>query len=146
MPRNGVYDLCLLSNATHANYNLGELDESGRTPELKIKMLGRYTTSMRGNTRDGGPAIVQFYEGGDACGTPPQPSSARVHFYCGRRLSLTRAEERLPCTFRMNVTLPLLCVDEKARAGKLDPPKCAAHAPMHTSAGSLRSHLALAPG
>ena len=123
MPREGVYDLCLLSNATHVNYNFGELDELGRAPDLAAITLGRYTGSVRGNPDNGGPIIVQLYEGGDGCGTPPQQYSTRVHFYCGRRLTLTRAEMREPCVYRMNVSLPLLCSDTNARAQPLDLPK-----------------------
>lgn len=126
MPGDGIYDLCLLSNATHANYNFGEVTESGRTPNLHTQLLGSYSGSVRGtDTERGGPAIVQFYENGAACGTPPQPSSTRVHLYCGRRLALTRAEQREPCVYRMNVSLPLLCSDEQARSRPLDLPKCA---------------------
>ena len=126
MPGDGVYDLCLLSNATHANYNFGELTESGRTPNLHTRLLGSYSGSVRGtDTESGGPAIVQFYENGAPCGTPPQPSSTRVHLYCGRRLALMRAEQREPCVYRMNVSLPLLCSDEQARSQPLDLPKCA---------------------
>ena len=126
MTRDGVYDLCLLSNATHANYNFGELTESGRIPELQTQMLGSYSGSVRGSDAErGGPAIVQFYENGAPCGTPPQLSSTRVHLYCGRRLALMRAEQREPCVYRMNVSLPLLCSDEQARSRPLDLPKCA---------------------
>ena len=125
MPGDGVYDLCLLSNATHANYALGYLTESGRTPNLDKRVLGSYSGSVRGtDTERGGPAIVQFYDNGAPCGTPPHPSSTRVHFYCGRRLALTRAEQREPCVYRMNVSLPLLCSDEQARSRPLSLPKC----------------------
>ena len=36
-----------------------------------------------------------------------------------------RAEQREPCVYRMNVSLPLLCSDEQARSQPLDLPKCA---------------------
>ena len=122
MPRDGVYELCLNANATHTNYNFGEFLEDGRTPEYRQRTLGRYATSERGDTRDkSGPLVVQMYEGGEECGTPPhtQPRVVRVHYYCGRRLALQRAEERDKCVFRMNVSLPLLCDDQKARTRPL---------------------------
>ena len=144
MPGDGVYDLCLLSNATHANYNFGEVLESGRTPNLHTRVLGSYSGSVRGtDTERGGPAIVQFYENGAPCGTPPQPSSTRVHLYCGRRLALMRVEQREPCVYRMNVSLPLLCSDEQARSRPLDLPKCA---PSPEPSPSLSAcHVCLSP-
>ena len=123
MPGDGIYDLCLLANATRVNYNFGELDENGRLPELSTQMLGRYNGSVRGNAENGWPLIVQFYEGGDPCGAPPRPCSTRVYFHCGRRLALVSAAQREPGAYRMNVSLPLLCSDESARSQRLDLPK-----------------------
>ena len=59
-----------------------------------------------------------------------------------------RAEQREPCVYRMNVSLPLLCSDEQARSRPLDLPKCAPSpepSPSLIVPAMCASHLSRSP-